>query len=543
MMISNLKNPKDLVICLKFLIQLSLTDEKSAQSIKSIITNHMGIHFEENESQVENLLAPLDDKEIIRLTIKSFLKLQNEEEANKKDILLMIEEIIFADEEVLPSESKFYDMAKKYLECHAYKVHPTVELFEYLNVLNLVSASDFANIDEFAEIWIKYMGPDIRVYHNEAFQNLKNLDLEEQIQKIGRDLQKLKDIDDEQKLSIRSMVEEIIFADEVFTDEEKILYDLLLENMDVKSGIEDFGKKMGFKEIFSEIENNRYFNIFISAIILFTGIFVGIETNESLVEDYPLFFHTIDQTIKYIFLFEILIRFLAKWNKPLEFISDGWNVFDSLLVLGSFLPFGSYPFILRILRLLRFTRIFRRVPQLRMIIISLIQSIKPIGFVGVILILLVYIYGVVGTTAFSKNDPVHFRNLGIAMVSLVRSATFDDWSYLMYIQMYGCNNSGYERMPEKCKSPSKMPIFSIFYFLSFIIISGLIIVNLVIGVIIQSMAESKEKTRKQEELANTLQNMDLIVKNIKSKNYEKLIEEIEKKDLPRLTSPKKPTKK
>ena len=166
-----------------------------------------------------------------------------------------------------------------------------------------------------------------------------------------------------------------------------------------------------------------------------------------------------------------------------------------------------------------------------MIIISLIQSIKPIGFVGIILILLVYIYGVVGTTAFSKNDPVHFGSLGIAMVSLVRAATFDDWSYLMYIQMYGCNNSGYQRMPEKCTSPSGMPIFSIFFFISFIIISGLIIINLVIGVIIQSMFESKEQMRKQEELANTLKNIDLIVKNIRSKNLEKLIEENEKKDL------------
>ena len=171
MMISNLKNPKDLVICLKFLIRLSLTDEESAQSIKSIITKHMGIHFEENESQAENLIAPLDDKELIKLTIECFIHMQEEEEVTKKGIMQMIEEIIFADEEVLPSERKFYDMAKKYLKFHAYKVHPTVELFEYLNVLNLVSASDFANIDEFAEIWIKYMGPDIRVYYNEAFQN------------------------------------------------------------------------------------------------------------------------------------------------------------------------------------------------------------------------------------------------------------------------------------------------------------------------------------------------------------------------------------
>ena len=291
MMISNLKNPKDLVICLKFLIHLSLTDEESAQSIKSIITKHMGIHFEENESQAENLIAPLDDKELIELTIESFIHMQEEEEVTKKGIMMMIEEIIFADEEVLPSERKFYDMAKKYLKFHAYKVHPTVELFEYLNVLNLVSASDFANIDEFAEIWIKYMGPDIRVYYNEAFQNLKNLDLEEQIQKIGRDLQKLKDIDDEQKLSIRSMVEEIIFADGEFTDEEKILYDLILENMEISASTENFGGKKGFEDIFSNIENNRYFNIFINFVIVFTGILVGIETNDALVEDYQFQFH------------------------------------------------------------------------------------------------------------------------------------------------------------------------------------------------------------------------------------------------------------
>ena len=531
-MIRNIKNPKDLVICLKFLIHLSLTDEESAQSIKNIITRYMGIHFEENESQVENLIAPLDDKELIKLTIESFIHMQEEEDETKREIMMMIEEIIFADEEILPSERKFYDMAKKYLKFHAYKVHPTVELFEYLNVLNLVSSSDFANINEFAEIWIKYMGPDIRVYYNEAFQNLKNLSLEEQIKKIGSDLQKLKDIDDEQKLSIRSMVEEIIFADDEFTDEEKILYDLLLENMDVKSGIEDFGNKKGFKEIFSHIENNRFFNIFISAVIVFTGIIVGFETNISLVEDYPTFFHTIDQTIKYIFLFEIVIRFVPKWDKPLEFFSDGWNIFDSLLVVASFLPFGTYPLILRLLRLLRFTRIFNRVSQLRMVIISLLHSIKPILFVGIILVMTVYIYGVIGTTVFSKNDPVHFGDLGIAMVSLVRAATFEDWSDLMYIQMYGCNNYGYESTPEKCTSPSAMPVFSIFFFVSFIVISGLIIINLVIGVIIHSMFDSQEKMRKEEELAKTLKNIDLIVKNIRSKNLEKLIEESEKKDLP-----------
>ena len=530
-MIINLKNPKDLVICLKFLIHLSLTNEASKQNINNIIRRYMGISFEQNESHSENLLTPLDEKGQIKLTIGIFINLKEEEEGTKKGIMMMIEEIIFADEEVLPSERKYYDIAKKYLNVDFHKIQPTVELFEFLNVLNLVSGSDFSNMKEFSEIWIKYMGPDINVYYKEAFQNLENLDLEEQIQKIGKDLQKLKNIDEQQKLSIRSMIEEIIFADGEFTDEEKILYDLMLENMEITSNTENFGGKKGFEHIFSNIENNRFFNIFINCMIVFTGILVGIETNDDLVEDYQFLFHMIDQTIKYIFLVEIIIRFTAKYKRPLEFFSDGWNIFDSILVIANFLPFGTYPFILRVLRLLRFSRIFRRVPQLRMIIISLIHSIKPIIFVGIILVLLIYIYGIVGKTAFSKNDPVHFGSLGISMVSLVRAATFEDWTDLMYTQMYGCNNYGYESTPEKCTSPSKMPNFSIFFFISFIIISGVVIINFVVGVIIQSMSDSKEKMRRTEELSSTLKNMDLIVKNIRSQKMAKLIEQNEKKDL------------
>ena len=97
-------------------------------------------------------------------------------------------------------------MAKRLLQVNTYEIEPSVELFEYLNVLNYVSSSDFASIDEFAEIWIKYMGPDIRIYYNEAYQNLKDLDLESQIQKVGEELRKLNQIDNDQKISIRTQV-------------------------------------------------------------------------------------------------------------------------------------------------------------------------------------------------------------------------------------------------------------------------------------------------------------------------------------------------
>ena len=264
-MIKNLKNPLDLVICLKLLNVVSLSDEVSEQRIRSILKKHLGIMYEENEAKAENRLASLDDNRKVRHTRDSFSRLQEEDDGTKKEILLMIEEIIFADEEVLSSERKFYDMAKRFLQVNAYEINPNVELFEYLHVLNYVSSSDFASIDEFAEIWIKYMGPDIRVYYNEAYQNLKNLELEAQIHKVGDDLRKLKHIDEQQKISIRSMVEEIIFSDEEFNDEEKIVYELLLENLEVAPGIEHVEPEFSLSQIMIQIEQNHFFQNFIKS--------------------------------------------------------------------------------------------------------------------------------------------------------------------------------------------------------------------------------------------------------------------------------------
>ncbi len=523
-MIDRLQNPLDLLICLKMLNVISLSDHESEKRIDKIVTKHLGDRYGEYSKQANQQLVDLNDGQKVKLTRECLVHLQGEEDAAKKEILLMFEEIIFADDEVLSSERKFYDLAKSLLQVNTYEIEPSVELFEYLNVLNYVSSSDFASIDEFAEIWIKYMGPDIRVYYNEAYQNLKDLDLESQIQKVGGDLRKLNNIDDQQKISIRTMVEEIIFSDDEFTDEEKIVYELLLENLGVDPGVEYDQPTANPLRWLSNIEQSQWFQNSINLLIVLTGIIVGLETSEELVRDYPILFYSINTFIKYIFLIEILIRFLPKWNKPLSFFSDGWNVFDSLLVIGSFLPFGSYPFVLRVIRLLRFTRIFRQVPQLRIIVISLLQSTKPIGFVGILLLLLIYIYGVIGTTVFSKNDPIHFGDLPISMVSLFRAATFEDWTDLMYIQMYSCAEYGYGDNPELCITPAKNPLTAVFYFISFIIISGLVILNLVIGVIIQSMTQAKGSLEKDEELRKTIKNIDFIVKKVRARKFEEMLD-------------------
>ena len=242
-----------------------------------ILKKHLSSQYEEYEDQAESLLSEFDDEGKVKLARKSFTRLQDEDDGTRKEILLMFEEIIFADQEVLSSERKFYDLAKRFLQVKTYEIQPSVELFEYLNVLNYVSSSDFASIDEFAEIWIKYMGPDIRIYYNEAYQNLKDLDLESQIQKVGEELRKLNQIDHDQKISIRTMVEEIIFSDEEFTDEEKIVYELLLENLGVESRLSLDNSGFRLSKFLMEIEQNPLFSNFIN---LYVEVSYELHVNE-----------------------------------------------------------------------------------------------------------------------------------------------------------------------------------------------------------------------------------------------------------------------
>ena len=45
-------------------------------------------------------------------------------------------------------------------------------------------------------------------------------------------------------------------------------------------------------------------------------------------------------------------------------------------------------------------------------------------------------------TIFGKNDPFHFGDLGSAMLTLFRIATQEDWTDIMYTNVYGCANYG-----------------------------------------------------------------------------------------------------
>ena len=233
--------------------------------------------------------------------------------------------------------------------------------------------------------------------------------------------------------------------------------------------------------------------IFRSAVvfaIVFSGILVGIETYPALVARHGPLLHLLDMLVLAFFAFEIVVKIVARGRRPWLYFYDPWNVFDFVIVAVCFLPFhAGFSAAFRAIRILRVLRLVTVLPRLQLLVGALLQSIPSIGYVSLLLVVQFYIYAVVGVMLFGKNDPVHFATLPIAMVSLFRVVTLEDWTDIMYIQMFGSDKYGYENMPEVVTEPHSMPIIAACYFISFVLLGTMVVLNLFVGVILNGMQE------------------------------------------------------
>jgi len=249
--------------------------------------------------------------------------------------------------------------------------------------------------------------------------------------------------------------------------------------------------------IFKRITESGAFQTFIVLVILSAGVIVGLETYPELMAVHGDLLHLLDHIVLYIFVAEIIFKILAKGSKPWEYFYDGWNVFDFIIVGVCFLPIGgAYIAVLRLARILRVFRLVSAMPKLQLLVGALLKSIPSMSYVGILLFLLFYIYAVIGTFMFGLNDPIHFGSLQATMMTLFKTITLEGWIDFMNIQYYGSNLYGYEAFPDTLRTPSAHPIAAPIYFISFILLGTMIMLNLFIGVIINGM----EETNKEEEI-------------------------------------------
>ena len=250
------------------------------------------------------------------------------------------------------------------------------------------------------------------------------------------------------------------------------------------------------------------FQHFILGAILAAAVIVGLETNRSLMASHGKLIYALDWTVLGIFIVEAILKIYRHGRRGWRYFQDPWNVFDFTIVVVCLLPLnGHYAAVLRLARVLRALRLITSVPRLQVLVGSLLKSIPSMGYIGVLLAILFYIYSVLGVFLFRDNDPVHFGNLSLAALSLFRVVTLEDWTDIMYTQMLGSDVYPPENVPPGMElQPSAMPIVGAVYFVSFVLLGTIIILNLFIGVIISSMDQSQaeqERALRRKHIAAT----------------------------------------
>lgn len=250
------------------------------------------------------------------------------------------------------------------------------------------------------------------------------------------------------------------------------------------------------------IAASRWFPNTITVAIILAGVVVGIQTYPNMAMRYGTLLYGLDILVLTVFTIEVVVKMTAEAPRPLHYFNDPWNIFDFVLVaaclLEPVLPVdAAYLPVLRLVRILRVLKLVTAIPNLQLLVGALLKSVPSMFYVGILLGLLFYIYAAAGVTLFGGNDPVHFRNLQIAMLSLFRVVTLEDWTDIMYINMYGSDQYGYE-YSDAVTEPNAMPVFAAFYFVSFVVFGTMIVLNLFIGIIMNSMDETRYESEMEQ---------------------------------------------
>jgi voltage-gated sodium channel len=243
------------------------------------------------------------------------------------------------------------------------------------------------------------------------------------------------------------------------------------------------------------IARTQWFQFAIAGVIIVAGLLVGLQTDGVIGES-----GYIDRIIVLIFCGEFLFKIVGEIFEPWVYFHDSWNRFDFFVVVCGFLPIGGYVVVLRCVRLLRVLKLVSMCPPLQVLVSALTNSFGSIRWIGVLLLIFLYGCSVFAITLFGENDPWHFGNLHLAMMTLFRVSTLENWSDVMYISQYGCNNVDsfpYNRYPELCTKPQAWGTWAPLFFICFVIMANYILLSLFIGII---AAEMETVQRQQSEL-------------------------------------------
>jgi voltage-gated sodium channel len=204
-------------------------------------------------------------------------------------------------------------------------------------------------------------------------------------------------------------------------------------------------------------------------VIVVNAVVLGLETSETAMAAAGPLLIGIDRLCLAIFTLEIALKLVAHGGR---FFRSGWNVFDFVIVGIALVPAGEGLSVLRALRILRVLRVISVAPRLRRVVEGFVRAIPGMGSVFLLMALVFYIGAVMSTKLFGETFPQWFGTLGDSAYSLFQIMTLESWSM-------GIVRPVMEVYP-----------YAWAFFVPFILVTTFAVVNLLVGLIVNSMQDA-----------------------------------------------------
>lgn len=272
------------------------------------------------------------------------------------------------------------------------------------------------------------------------------------------------------------------------------------------------------KDICQKLTSSRLFELLIVVVILINSTLIGVETYTANVV-----VAVIQKVILGIFTVEILIRYIAA-DSNRQFFTSWWNLFDlTLVIIGhipeTLMPNASMAMAMRVLRVFRVLRLLRSCDEIKLIISVLIKSLSALFYNLAFFFIFLYLFAVTGVSLFRlpqpdtltiperekyellmakaphapTNSPEPYGSLHESMFTLFRVMTGDDWTDVRY-NLLTARECGLLKVP-RCA----ITLFHVSWF----VISAFLLLNLVVGAVLNNYQIVMEEQRKRRELPDT----------------------------------------
>ncbi|MCB0914586.1 MAG: ion transporter [Actinobacteria bacterium] len=232
------------------------------------------------------------------------------------------------------------------------------------------------------------------------------------------------------------------------------------------------------------VESNG-FNFAIASVIVANAVVLGAQTYPNLSPGVESTLTLLDTTFYAVFVAELITRIASYGRRPWMFFTNGWNIFDFIIIGGALIPaVREHATVLRLFRLARLARIIRVLPGARMLIRTVTRALPAVGSMVLATVVLLFMYAMIGWWLFGAAIPEDWGTVGTAMVTLFVMLTL-------------------ENLPDKLAQAQDVSVWANLYFMTYVLVAAFVIVNLFIGIVVSAMDEVQAEEEAERERSDS----------------------------------------